>query len=157
LRIEGEFADPQQPDAPLFGVPAVDLDGRPCEKLVAFLFKYFPAADGRPFEHSPALIRQVTLVRPRLGQLTGNTKIELGSTACDPLGDIPVREIVAADYGVFDNTMLPGRVVRRIYNQWRFVPKSLFKSDAFAIIDVGSFPALTFRERRRRRRQLRAY
>ena len=44
--------------------------------------------------------------------------------------------------------MLPGRVVRWTCNQWRFVPKSLFKNDAFALIDLGSLPALTFGERR---------
>ena len=59
--------------------------------------------------------------------------------------------------GTFDNTMLPGRVVRRIYNQWRFVPKSLFKNDAFALIDPGSLPALSLSERRRQRRRLRSY
>jgi hypothetical protein len=116
-----------------------------------FCFKYFPAADGGAFEHSPELIRQVALFRPRPGQLTGATKLELNSTTSDPLGEIPVRQITAAGYGVFDITMLPGRVVRRIYNQWRFVPKSLFKNDAFALIDPGALPALTLRERRQQR------
>jgi acetoacetate decarboxylase len=157
LRIEGEFVDPQRADGPLVGVPAADPDGRPCEKVVSFLFKYFPAADGGPFEHAPQLIRQVTLFRPRPGQLTGTAKLELGSTASDPLGEIPVRQILTAGYGTFDNTMLPGRVVRRIRNQWRFVPKSLFKNDAFALIDPGSLPALTLRERRHQKRQLRTY
>ncbi len=157
LRIEGEFVDPQRTDVHLLGAPAADLDGRPCEKAVSFLFKYFPAADGGPFEHSPELIRQVTLARPRPGQLTGTVKLELSSTASDPLGEIPVRQIVDAGYGVFDNTMLPGRVVRRVYNQWRFVPKSLFKNDAFALVDLGSLPALTFGQRRHQNKQLRTY
>ena len=157
LRIEGEFVDPQRTDVHLLGVPAVDPGGRSCEKVVSFLFKYFPAADGGPFEYSPELIRQVTLVRPRPGQLTGTVKLELGSTASDPLGEIPVRQIMATGYGVFDNTMLPGRVVRRIYNRWRFVPKSLFKNDAFTLVDLGSLPALTLRERRQQRKQLRTY
>ncbi len=157
LRIEGEFVDPQRPDVHLLGAPAVDPDGRPCEKAVSFLFKYFPATDGGPFEHAPELIRQVTLVRPRPGQLTGTAKIELSSTVCDPLGEIPAREIVSTGYGIFDNTMLPGRVVRRICNQWRFVPKSLFKNDMAALIDPGSLPALTLGERRRQKKQLRTY
>jgi acetoacetate decarboxylase len=157
LRIEGEFTDPQPADLHLMGAPAVDPDGRPCEKVVSFLFKYFPAADGSAFEHLPDLIRQVTLFRPRPGLLTGETKIELSSTARDPLGEIPVRQIVAAEYGVFDNTMLPGRVVRRIYNQWRFVPKSLFKDDMAALVDLDSLPALTFGERLQQKRQLRGY
>jgi len=157
LRIEGEFADPQRADVHLLGVPAADLDGRPCEKVVSFLFKYFPAADGGAFEHAPELVRQVTLVRPRPGQLTGAAKLELVSATSDPLGEIPVRQIIAAGYGAFDNTMLPGRVVRRIYNQWRFVPKSMFKNDAFALIDPGSLPALTFGERHDQKKQLRAY
>ena len=157
LRIEGEFVDPQRTDVPLVGVPAVDPGGRPCEKVVSFLFKYFPAADGGPFEHSPQLIRQVTLFRPRPGQLTGTAKLELSSTTSDPLGEIPVHQIIAAGYGVSDNTMLPGRVVGRIYNQWRFVPKSLFKNDAFALIDLDSLPVLTRGERRHQKKQLRTY
>jgi Acetoacetate decarboxylase (ADC) len=36
LRIEGEFADPQRTGVPVFGVPAADPDGRPCEKVVSF-------------------------------------------------------------------------------------------------------------------------
>jgi acetoacetate decarboxylase len=157
LRVEGEFADPQPPGSHLLGVAAAGLDGRPCEKVVSFLFKYFPAADGGPFEHSPELIRHVALFRPRPGQLTGAAKIELSSTACDPLGEIPVHQVISAAYGVFDITALPGHAVRRIYNQWRFLPKSLFKNDAFALIDPGSLPVLTFSERRRQRKQLRAY
>lgn len=53
--------------------------------------------------------------------------------------------------------MLPGRVVRRIYNRWRFLPKSLFKNDVFALVDPGSLPTLTFGQRRRQRKQLRTY
>ena len=157
LRIEGEFADPQRPGIQAAGVPAVDPDGRPCEKVVSFLFKYFPAADGDPLGHSPELIRQVTLYRPRPGQLTGSAKIGLTSTRSDPLGEIPVHQIVAAGYGVFDNTMLPGRVVRRIHNRWRFVPKGMFKNDVYALVDLDSLPTLTFGERRHQRKQLRTY
>ena len=158
LRFEREFVDPQRPGVHVLGGPAVDPESRPCEKLVSFLFKYFPAAaDGGTFEHSPGLVRQVTLFRPRPGQLTGATKLELSSTTCHPLGEIPVRQILAAGYGVFDNTMLPGRVVRRVYNQWRFAPKSLFKNDAFALTDPGSLPVLTLGERRHQNKQLRTY
>lgn len=157
LRIEGEFADPQRPDVHLWGVPTADPDGRPCEKSVSFLVKYFPAADGGLFEHAPQLIRQVTLFRPRPGQLTGATKLELTSTTCDPLGEVPVHQVITAGYGLFDNTMLPGRVVRRIYNQWRFAPKSLFKNDAFALTDIDSLPVLTLRQRHHQKKLLRAY
>jgi acetoacetate decarboxylase len=157
LRIEGDFVDPQRPGTHLLGVPAVDPDGVPCEKAVSFLFKYFPAADGGPFEHAPVLIRQVTLFRPQPGQLTGAAKIELNSTRSDPLGDIPVHQVIDTGYGVFDNTMLPGRVVRRIYNRWQFLPKSLFKNDVFALVDLDSLPALTLGQRRQLRKQLRAY
>ncbi len=103
------------------------------------------------------MIRQVTLVRPRPGQLTGAAKIELSSTRTDPLGDIPVRQVIDTGYGVFDNTMLPGRVVRRIYNQWRFLPKSLFKNDMYALVDLDSLPALTLGQRHRQRKRLRTY
>jgi hypothetical protein len=72
-------------------------------------------------------------------------------------GEIPVREVVAAGYGVFENTMLPDRVVRRLYNRWRFLPKSLFKKDVFALVDTDSLPALTLGQGHRQTKQLRTY
>lgn len=158
LRLEGEFADEVDLSRSLFGEPAVDPQGRPCEKFVSFLFKFFSSAAGdRPFEWAPLLVRQVTLMRPRPGVLAGAGKVVLTSTAVDPLGDIPVRDIVDATYGVFDNTMLPGQVVGRIHNPLRFAPYSMFKTDVFGILDFAELPQLGWRQRRRYRRQLAQY
>jgi hypothetical protein len=36
-------------------------------------------------------------------------------------------------YGTFDNTMLPGRVVRRVWNPWGFLPHFFLRSDIAAV------------------------
>lgn len=157
LRIEGEFVDEHTPGTRPVAEPAFDLEGRPCQKLVVFLFKHFLAADGGAFETAPRLIRQVNFFRPRPGMLTGAGKLELGSSTTDPLGEIPVRTILGASYGTYDNTMLPGRVIRRIHNPLRFAPYSMSRYDVLALVDLERMPELTWTQRLRQHRRLRSY
>ena len=42
---------------------------------------------------------------------------------------VPVGEIVSMFYGRWHNTMLPGRVVARLWNPMRFVRHAFFKRD----------------------------
>lgn len=157
LRIEGEFVDEQTPGARPIFQRALDLDGHPCHKAIAFLFKHFPAADGGAFETAPRLVRQVTFFRPRPGLLAGAGKVELGTSTTDPLGEVPVRAIQGAWYGVYDNTMLPGRVIHRVHNPLPFLPYSLSTADGPALIDLERLPDLSWSERVRQRRRLRGY
>jgi acetoacetate decarboxylase len=158
LHIEGD-AHSDVTVAPAWGTREVrDLEGRRAEAFTSFLFKYSSAAKGGLFAHLPQLVRQVTLMAPREGTLEGieGAKLELVSTKVDALGEIPAYEILSASYGVFDNTMLPGRVLRRV-NPLALAPYALFKSDVFAYIDPNTLPELTGAQRRKQRRELAKY
>lgn len=159
LHIEGDAHQEVIPE-PGWGSREVrDLEGRPARAFTSFLFKYMPAADGGLFAHLPQFVRQVTLMAPREGTIEGveGAKLELVSTRVDALGEIPAYDILNASYGVFDSTMLPAKVLRRIYNPLAFAPYSTFKNDFFAHVDPATLPDLTRSERRRQRRQLAKY
>ncbi len=141
----------------LIGPAVPDLDDQRSLPFVSFLFKHFPATDGTGFEYPPLLIRQVTLFRPRPDLVAGAGKIVMGAAPADPLGEIPVRDVTMAVHGMFDNVMLPGRVVRKIRNPMRFAPHAFFSTDMLATVDRGTRPALPRRQRRRLRRQVAAY
>ena len=158
IRIEGDLTVPVTPEGlEDFGVPATDPDGRACRVAVQWLFKYFPDAGNGVFQGAPLLVREALLFRPRPGQLLGNLDMKLLSSPADPVGEIPVGEIVAAGYGTFDNTMLPGRVVKKIRNRYDFVPKALFKYDWYDAMDFDQLPDRSLRGGLRLRRQLREY
>lgn len=157
LRIEGELTEPWVPTGPTRWRDGVDLEGRPCLVGTSWLFKHFPAADNRMFETPPRFIREPVLFRPRPGQLSGDLDLKLVSSLTDPLGDIPIRQVVEAQYGLFDNTMLPGKTVRKVRNLYNFIPRSLFGNDTFALILESSAAAHTPIEQVRLRRRLRRY
>ena len=130
LRIELEpnaMADPDDPG--IFAHEAVDSDGRSCWEAVAFLFKFFPSPDGKYFDYLPRLVRHPTLFRPRAGLRKGVGRVVLASTACDQFGELPVGSVIGCMHGIWDNTMLPGRVMRRVWNVWRFLPHAFFNTD----------------------------
>jgi acetoacetate decarboxylase len=159
LHIEGDAHADVTPE-PMWGTREVrDLEGRPAAASTSFLFKYSPPAKGGLFAHLPQLVRQVTLFTPREGSIEGveGAKLELVSSKVDALGEIPAFEILSATYGVFDNTMLPGKVLRRVYNPLAFAPYAMFKNDVFAHIDPTTLPELTRAERRQQRRELAKY
>ena len=159
LRIEGDLPHEhgREWSGPGGATPTLDLKGQPCLKSVSWLFKYFPAADGGAFEEAPLLVREPVLFRPRDGQRGGRLDMKLVSSPTDPLGDIPVLEVVEAGYGTFDNTMLPGRVIRKVRNKYRFMPKALFKFDWMDLIDFDALPSRSILERWRLRQALRRY
>jgi acetoacetate decarboxylase len=158
LRIEGDYQDPIRPAAlPWPGRLTTDLDGRTAFAETAFLFKYSPSADGSSLAHLPQLVRQVTLFAPGEEQNLGVGKLELASSPVDPLGQIPVRDIVHTGFGVFDTEMMPARVVRRIYNPMGFAPYAMLKHDIFAQLDLTAMPETGARERWQRRRRLARY
>jgi acetoacetate decarboxylase len=105
LRIEFEpnaMADPGDPG--IVAREALDSDGRPCWEAVAFLFKFFPSPDGKYFDYLPRLVRHPTLFRPRAGLRKGVGRVVLTSTACDPLGELPVGSVIGCMHGIWDNT-----------------------------------------------------
>lgn len=159
LRLEADLGDEIDIEGVVRfgGGPVDDLEGRRAVPFVSFLFKHFPASDGSGFEFPPRLIRQVTLFRPRDGLRGGSGTITLGVAPADPLGEIPVLDVVDAVYGVFDNVMLPGRVVATVRNPLRFAPHAFFSTDGWATIDPAGRSVLSRRARRRLRRRLARY
>ena len=106
-----------------------DWDGVPCDKIVSFLFKYFQSPGGDKFDYLPRLIREPVLFRPNERPKTGTGSIKLASTIYDPLAEVVVGKITNMFYGKFHNTMLPGRVVARVWNPFKFTKYAFFKSD----------------------------
>jgi acetoacetate decarboxylase len=160
LHIEAELTDTVSPSTlDAVGLEAADLEGRPCRKGVSFLFKFFPSPDGRGFDYVPRLVREVVLFRPRDDLRSGAGKLELASSPYDPLGDIPVRDLIDVGYGTWDNDMLPGRVVARVKNPLSFARHAMFKQDYVGwALDRDELPApLKRRERARRWKALQQY
>jgi acetoacetate decarboxylase len=160
LHIEAELTDPVDGSALDAVGPAVnDLEGRPCRKVVSYLFKFSPSPDGRGFDFVPRLVRGVVLFRPRDDLMSGTGKLEMTSSPYDPLGDIPVRDLVDVSYGTWDNDMLPGRVVARVGNPLSFARHAMFKEDYVGwALDQGELsPPPRRRERARRWKTMQEY
>jgi acetoacetate decarboxylase len=158
LRIECELDD-APPDASLGGLAerTQDLEGNPCYAFTSFLFKYFPSPDNLGFDYRPRLIRQVTLFRPRAGLQCGTGQVEVTSSRADPLGEVPVREVLTCTYGEWDNSMLPGRVVAQPLNVMRFLPHAFFKNDFISLYLAEPPPSLGLFERLQLKLKLRRY
>jgi len=120
------------------GDPTLDWDGVPCTRVLSFLFKYFQNPGGGGFDYLPRLIREPILFRTDGKILGGEGKVKLSSTPYDPLGEVPVGEIVKVFFGKWHNTMLPGRVVAKIWNPIKFAKHAFFKIDAAATL-ISSF------------------
>jgi acetoacetate decarboxylase len=111
------------------GEPVLDWDGNTCNKVLSFLFKYFQSPDGGSFDYLPRLVREPVLFRSAGVLQEGSGRVTLSSTPFDPLGEVPVREVVAMLYGRWHNTMLPGKVVARAWNPLKFARHAFFKID----------------------------
>jgi acetoacetate decarboxylase len=129
------------------GYPTKDWDGVPCTKVVSFLFKYFQSPKGTSFDYLPRLIREPVLFRPQQQPRTGMGTVKLDSTIYDPLGEVTVKKVTNMIYGIFDNTMLPGKVVARAWNPLRFVKYSFFKIDFISQLIEQYDPVIAKREK----------
>lgn len=159
LHIEAELSEAVSVTTlDVLGPEVDDLEGRPCRKVVAFTFKFLPSPGGG-FDYLPRLRRDVVLFRPRDDVRTGAGKLEMVASQYDPLGDVPVRDLLDVSYGTFDNEQLPGRVVARVKNPLRFVPYSMFKMDFIAwFLEQDDMPTRPDRsERRRRQKAIKGY
>ena len=110
-------------------VSTVDWDGVQCYKVIVFLTKYFQSPGGGGFDYLPRLIREPVLFRTNATVRHGSGTVMLTSTPWDPLGEVPTGEIISMFYGVWHNTMLPGKVVSRMWNPMRFAKHAFYKTD----------------------------
>lgn len=160
LHIEAELSDDVSATTlDALGPEVDDLEGRPCRKAVAFLFKFFTSPDMRGFDYLPRLVRGVVLFRPRDDVRSGAGKLEMISSPYDPLGDIPVSDLLEVSYGTWDNDQLPGRVVARVKNPLGFARYAWFKHDfvGWALQKDEMPPPPERRERRKRRKAIKQY
>lgn len=111
------------------GVRTEDWDGVQSQKFISFLFKSFKNPGGNGFDYLPRLVREPILFRGKGTLKTGSGTVSLNSTKTDPLGVIPVKKVTGMTYGIFHNTMLPGKVVARTWNIFKFLRHAFFKSD----------------------------
>jgi len=130
LRIECQLSG-DAPDDFLgrLAYPTKDWDGVSCIKIISFLFKYFQSPGGDRFDYFPRLVREPILFRPYEQLRAGSGSVVLASTVFDPLAEVVVGRITSMFYGKFHNTMLPGKVVARVWNPLRFAKHAFFKSD----------------------------
>ena len=108
-----------------------DAGGKPCTR--SFLFKFFPAPNGKSLDYFPRIVRQETGVVP-IQVHNVDAKLKFSSSAADPWGEIPVLGIDAAISGTFDLTLDNGKVVRRVWNVLRFLPHLFYKTDTLALL-----------------------
>ena len=101
--------------------------------VTAYNFKYATAPDMRGFDYLPRLVAEPIVMRPRPDVRCGTGKVSLTSSPYDPLGEVPVRELIVCTYGRFDNTMLPGKVVGRAWWLPGFLKHAFFKVDVAPI------------------------
>jgi hypothetical protein len=116
------------------GVPSVDWDDVPCYKIIVFLTKFFQSPGGDRFDYLPRLIREPVLFRPAGTIRQGSGRVVLTSTPWDPLAEVPVGETVSLSHGAWHNTMLPGKVVARMWNPLRLARHAFFKADGAAYL-----------------------
>jgi len=128
LRIEVEPNKPADIEALALTGELDPTDGRAFE-VTAYMFKYFQAPSMRGFDYLPRLIAEPIVLRPRDDTLSGDGKLYLTSSPYDPLGEIPVVEMITCAYGTYDNTMMPGKVVGRVWNPLAFAKHAFFKVD----------------------------
>jgi acetoacetate decarboxylase len=158
LRIEGDLeGEVGLSERIKIGTRGRDLEGNPCRLGVSFLYKHFPSADGKGFDFRPMLIRQVTIFRPQHGLRRCAAEVTVTSSPTDPLGEVPVVEVLECIHGLWDNTMLPGRVVAQPLNVLSFIPHAFFKTDVVPALFADPPPKLGFMEKLRLQRKIQRY
>ena len=132
LRIE---AEPKTAEGfeklAMTGVP--DPSGSRSFEVTAYMFKHFAAPGMRGFDYLPRLVAESIVLRPRPDVQFGEGTAILTSSPFDPLGEVPVVEMVTCAYGLHDNTMLPGKVVGWVWNPFAFAKHAFFKVDVVPV------------------------
>lgn len=153
LRIECELTGDAPDDLMDSIMPRTkDWDGVDCNLGVGFLFKYFPSPSGTSFDYLPRLVRAPVLFRTVGTPKVGEGQVKLASTPSDPLGEIPVRKVAQIAYGTYNNTMLPGKVVGRVWNPFRFIKHAFFKTDFLHVVLENHDPSETARTKEIKRK-----
>ena len=128
LRIEVEPKTPVDIKA-LALTGRLDSGGARSFEVTAYMVKHFQAPTMRGFDYFPRLIAEPVILRPGPDTLSGSGKLTLRSSPYDPIAEVPIVELVNCAYGTYNNTMMPGKVVGRVWNLLRFAKHAFFKVD----------------------------
>ncbi len=104
-----------------------EFSGSNEKAVITYLFKHFPAPDGRSFDYNPRLIRQETILRPNAIEY-GEAKINLLPSKTDPWHQIEIVKMIGAVFTVGNNTMIKGDVIADV-NPVKFAPFAFIKWD----------------------------
>lgn len=155
IRVEAELTGDADPAD--LGEATADLQGQQAYKSVVFSFKWFFTPDGRGVDYLPRLVREAMLACPK-ELFTGTGTLSLTSSPFDPVGEIPVRDIVRCSYGTLDVVGLPGKVVGRAWNVRSFFRHAVIRQDEIAsLLDLDGLPQRHRSERRQLRKAIRQY
>ena len=105
-KMTGKFNDAQAQEAILNMAKSDDGTMRG----ISFNYKYFPAPEGGTFDYDPRLVRQETILKPKVIEF-GEAEIILKSSDYDPWHEVEVVKMLGAIYTLGDNSMLNGKVV----------------------------------------------
>jgi acetoacetate decarboxylase len=94
---------------------------------IAYNFKHFPAPEGGAFDYNPRLVRQETILGPKLVQF-GEASVVLTPSEFDPWAEVEVVKVLGAIYTEGDNSMLKGSVVAEV-DFMQFAPYAFLKWD----------------------------
>lgn len=156
LHLEGDLLESTGRESSL-GSATTGLDGEPTLNGVNWLFKSALGEGIHAYKWRPVLTRQSVLFSPKPGQRRAALGLKLVSSPTDPLGDIPVVDVVGGGFGAFDIALLPARTVQRVRNPWDLYRKTTFASDWFADMDFDAMPSHRLAEQIRLRRKVRSY
>lgn len=155
ITVEAELTGDADPAD--LGETTTGLHGQQAYKSVMFSFKWFFTPDGRSVDYLPRVVREAMLARPK-ELFTATGTLNLTSSQLDPVGEIPIRDIVRCTYGTLDVVGLPGKVVGRAWNVRSFFRHALIRQDEIAsLLDLGDLPRHDRRERRQLRKAIRQY
>ena len=122
-KMTGRFNDAQAQEALLNTANSDDGSMR----AISFNYKYFPAPEGGAFDYDPRLVRQETILMPKLIEF-GEAEIILKASDYDPWHEVEVVKMLGAIYTVGDNSMLNGKVVAQ-GDFMQFAPYAFLKWD----------------------------
>lgn len=102
----------------------INPDGENSDKVYLIKYSHSPV-ETEIFDYPPLLVEGITRFRPKTFTWA-ETEIELTPSPYDPWNEVPVKRMLGGCYMVGDNSMLHGRVLKKL-NELEFVPYSFLK------------------------------
>ncbi|MFZ5569275.1 MAG: acetoacetate decarboxylase family protein [Thermodesulfobacteriota bacterium] len=96
-------------------------------KGVSYNFKHFPGPEPGTLDYDPRLVKQETLLKPKIMEI-GEAEIIFSHSNYDPWIEVEVVKMIGGIYTVGDNSMLGGKVLAEV-GLLEFSPYAFLKWD----------------------------